>query len=43
MSYLKGKNIKQRGDCLTYYFVKKIECISNIDLIGIKPMEFEKW
>lgn len=25
MSYEKGKDIKQKGDCLTYYFIKKIE------------------
>jgi len=25
MSYLKGKDIKVQGDCLVYYFIKKIE------------------
>ncbi len=25
MSYLKGKDIKQKGDCLVYCFIKKID------------------
>ena len=43
MTYLKGSDIKQKGDCLCHCFIKKIESIGHNHLVGIKPKEFEKW
>lgn len=43
MSYLKGKDIKIRGDCLVYYHIKKIEyIIDNLHPDG-PPVGFSKW
>lgn len=51
MSYLKGKDIKQKGDCLVYCYTRRIECIISgnysypkewFDLSN-KPEGFEKW
>jgi hypothetical protein len=52
MTYQKGKDLKQKGDCLTYCFIKKIELTSGFIEEGNdffftptlkKPAGFDTW
>ena len=53
MSYKKGKDIKQQGDCLVYCYTRRIEILTTgierysertfEPIIFNKPEGFEKW
>ncbi len=50
MTYLKGKDLKQQGDCLVHCFTKKIQMITGYIEYGnhlwtsdTKPEDFDKW
>ena len=47
MTYLKGKDIKQQGDCLVYCYTRKIEVSmlwnDKAHYETKPPEDFEKW
>ena len=46
MTYLKGKDIKQQGDCLVYCYTRRIEVINIKPRIvdgAYGPEDFKKW